>query len=179
MRADILCFFSAPTCGRTPASSASFSLVRFRLLFQSRDKALRGHAGKVHKRRNPTKQNTPGLRLKPFCSCCIGDLFLRNTQDPELIEGLLRFFLGDSVEVCEDAIATSLEAFNTHSQVSLARSLPALKGSVARCSWVRQHTLVFSGARADRESDGQRFTASKPLPTISLFSLKAIPCARA
>lgn len=64
----------------------------------------------------------------------IAVFFLRNTQDPELIEGILRFIFGDNVEVGEDAIATSLEAFNTHSQVSLARPLPTQKGSAARCT---------------------------------------------
>ena len=61
-------------------------------------------------------------------------MFRRNTQEPKLIESIIRFFFGSDVEVGEDVIATSLEAFNTHSQASFSRSLPARTRSVARCT---------------------------------------------
>lgn len=41
-----------------------------------------------------------------------------------MIESTLRFFFGDNVEVGEDAIATSLEAFNKHSQASFFSPAP-------------------------------------------------------
>ena len=41
-------------------------------------------------------------------------------QEPKLIESIIRFFFGDDVEVVEDVIATSLEAFKTHSQASFS-----------------------------------------------------------
>ncbi|CAM9810562.1 unnamed protein product [Laminaria digitata] len=49
--------------------------------------------------------STASLRMNDFTS-----------KEPKVIESTLRFFFGDNVEVGEDAIATSLEAFNKHSQ---------------------------------------------------------------
>lgn len=39
------------------------------------------------------------------------------SQDPRLIEDILRFVLGDDVEVREDMVSLALEAFKKHSQV--------------------------------------------------------------
>ena len=47
-------------------------------------------------------------------------MFRRKIQEPKLIESIIRFFFGDDVEVVEDVIATSLEAFKTHSQASFS-----------------------------------------------------------
>lgn len=42
-------------------------------------------------------------------------------QDPRLIEDVLRFVLGESVEVGEDAVSLALEVFKKHSQVRCTR----------------------------------------------------------
>lgn len=52
---------------------------------------------------------------KPPIFACV--LFV-GEQDPETIKTVIRFLLGEEVEVGEGAIATALEAFENHSQAS-------------------------------------------------------------
>lgn len=77
----------------------------------------------------------------------LAGLLRRNVQEPKLIESIIRFFFGADVEVGEDVIATSLEAFDTHSQASFSRPLPAQTLSAARLHFVGNHTLTSQSPR--------------------------------
>lgn len=70
---------------------------------------------------HPEDKSALSLRMKDF-----------TRKDPELIEAILRFFLGEPVEVGEDAVALALEAFNKHSQAGnlMARSSHLKGGGV-------------------------------------------------